>query len=123
MMTISMTLPLIVGKSKISIYSIKKILPVTAYKSSDNLAKQVNTPTAMMSLSWSMACHWCRLSLKSAVYRFVKPLTKCTAIAKKALTKTNPYINTCRYSSSQTAQIPAILPIPPSAAKTALTLP
>ena len=29
----------------------KKTSPVTAYKSSDNLAKQVNTPTAMMSLS------------------------------------------------------------------------
>ena len=59
---------------------------------------------------------------KSEALPFVKPLTKSTAIPKRALIKTIRCLNTYKSLSSQTAPIPAILPIPPNETKTALIL-
>lgn len=56
------------------------------------------TLTVMTSPFWLTACRWCKSNSKSVAWRFVKPLTRYTVTARKALTTTTPCLNTCNSS-------------------------
>ena len=72
---------------------------------------------------WSTACRWCKSNSKSAAWLFVKPLTRYTVTARKALTATTPCLNTCNCLWYLTEPIPGTLPVPLSGIKTALISP
>lgn len=61
------------------------------------------------------------IELKNVAWRFVKPLIKFTATAKKVSIKKILSLNIFRFLSFLMAQIPDILPIPPSEIRTATT--
>lgn len=60
-----------------------------------------------------------QIELKKRGWRFVKPLIRYIATAKRALTPRTPCLSICRFSSFQTGRTPVTLPIPQSGIKTA----